>query len=64
MKLGERYSNIKSLNDKDWKYANFLYLKNGGNANFKSFMLTYNLDHEPAFMKYRSKAAEYYRRRV
>jgi len=52
------------MKDDDWKYPTYLYLKLGGNNNFKNFMQNYNLDHEPAFVKYKSKAAEYYRRRV
>ncbi len=63
-KLGEQFSFLKALGDTDWKYPSYLFLKLGGNAKFNNFLLPYGLDRESAETKYKSKAAEYYRRRV
>lgn len=62
--LGEQFSILKSLSDTDWKYPTYLYLKLGGNANFNGFLVPYKLDHENAPLKYKSNAAQFYRRRV
>jgi ADP-ribosylation factor GTPase-activating protein 1 len=39
-------------------------LMQGGNKNFKEFMEFYELNSQPAKIKYRTKAAEFYRQRV
>ncbi len=36
----------------------------GGNANFQGFMQYYSIDHELPIIKYRTRAAEYYRIQV
>lgn len=62
--FGDQISLIKSLITDNWDTISFLYMRLGGNANFKAFLQTYNLDKEIPIIKYRTKAAEYYRMRV
>ena len=62
--FGDDISFIKSLITDEWDTRSFLYMRLGGNANFRAFLQSYNLDHEIPIIKYRTKAAEYYRMRV
>eukprot|EP01022_Parablepharisma_sp_SALTPOND_P035119 TRINITY_DN94202_c0_g1_i1.p3 TRINITY_DN94202_c0_g1~~TRINITY_DN94202_c0_g1_i1.p3 ORF type:complete len:160 (-),score=17.42 TRINITY_DN94202_c0_g1_i1:330-809(-) len=63
--LDSNVSNIIPLSEPDWKsHGNFLYLKLGGNRNFNSFLKLFNLDHESVPIKYKSKAAAFYRKQL
>ena len=50
---------MDAISDKQLKILDI-----GGNKKFKEFMEIYNLNSEPSKVKYRTKAAEYYRQQV
>lgn len=50
---------MDALSDKQAKF-----LQAGGNKKFYDFMEKYKLNSEPSKIKYRTKAAEYYRQQV
>jgi ADP-ribosylation factor GTPase-activating protein 1 len=62
--LGMQISFIKSMTMDSWTDQQLNMMKEGGNAKFKAFMETYNLNQESPAMKYKTKAAEYYRKSV
>ncbi len=64
MKLGEQASMVRPLKGADWTYGAFLYIRLGGNANFRKYMHYYSLNDELPAFKYNTKAAYYYRSRV
>ena len=53
----------KSLNS-EWTEQQLGYLKVGGNKRFTEFVKQYDIAFDPPLLKYRTKAAEYYRLRV
>eukprot|EP00826_Nyctotherus_ovalis_P028098 TRINITY_DN2211_c0_g1_i2.p1 TRINITY_DN2211_c0_g1~~TRINITY_DN2211_c0_g1_i2.p1 ORF type:complete len:179 (+),score=64.34 TRINITY_DN2211_c0_g1_i2:353-889(+) len=53
---------VKSLTMDSWTDRQLTMMKEGGNAKFKSFMETYSLNQDPPATKYRTLAAEYYRK--
>jgi len=55
---------VKSLTMDSWTDRQLNLLKEGGNAKFKAFMETYNLNRGLSAMKYKTVAAEYYRKSV
>ncbi len=64
-KLGPEISHILPLTLNEWKEpANFQYLKLGGNERLNMFLRPFNLDKKPGNIKYRSKAAAFYRRQL
>ena len=65
VELGPDVSNVQPFTKSDWKqHDNFLHLKFGGNKNFNEFLKQFKLDREIALVKYRSKAAAFYRRKL
>ena len=62
--LGMKISLIRSLQIDTWSEKQLLYLTKGGNDNFKKHLKEFNIDPASASIdiKYRSKAADYYRR--
>ena len=62
--LGMKISLIRSLQIDTWSEKQLLYLTKGGNDNFKNHLKEFNIDPASASIdiKYRSKAADYYRR--
>jgi len=62
--FSEVFSVVKTLSEAADLPTNYLYLYNGGNANFIPFLQSYELFQENSEVKYKSKAAEFYRQRV
>ena len=61
--LGVDISIIRSLQIDSWTDKQILYLSKGGNNKFKNLLAEYNIDPEsPPEIKYKSKAADYYRK--
>jgi hypothetical protein len=48
----------------DWSEKELLFAKYGGNFNFSEFLKAYDLDMDPVDLRYKSKAANYYRQKV
>jgi hypothetical protein len=48
----------------EWTPKQLEYMRAGGNDHFTQFLHSYNLDEESPEVKYKSKAADYYRKRV
>ena len=55
---------IRSLSMDDWTAKQLEYMRSGGNDRFNQFLHNYNLEEDAPEVKYRSKAADFYRRRV
>lgn len=47
-----------------WTEKQIDMMREGGNVNFKTFMENYELNRQPPAIKYKTVAAEYYRRKV
>jgi len=62
--FGDQVSYIRSVVTDEWNNAMFLYMRFGGNANYKAYLASYNIDMELPAVRYNTKAAEYYRMRV
>eukprot|EP00826_Nyctotherus_ovalis_P026125 TRINITY_DN2039_c0_g2_i3.p2 TRINITY_DN2039_c0_g2~~TRINITY_DN2039_c0_g2_i3.p2 ORF type:complete len:128 (-),score=21.07 TRINITY_DN2039_c0_g2_i3:120-503(-) len=62
--FGMQISFVKSLAMDSWTDQQMAMMREGGNAKFKAFMETYNLNQEQPAMKYKTVAAEYYRKSV
>ena len=62
--FGMQISFVKSVTMDSWTDQQLKMMKEGGNGNFKAFMETYNLNQESPAIKYKTKAAEYYRKSV
>ncbi len=62
--FGMQISFVRSLTMDSWTAKQLLLMQNGGNAKFREFMSNYGLDNVSPGTKYRTKAAEYYRRTV
>jgi ADP-ribosylation factor GTPase-activating protein 1 len=61
--LGVDISIIRSLQIDSWTDKQILYLSKGGNNKFKHLLEEYNIDpNSPPEIKYKSKAADYYRK--
>jgi ADP-ribosylation factor GTPase-activating protein 1 len=61
--LGVDISIIRSLQIDSWTDKQILYLSKGGNNKFKNLLAEYNIDpNSPPEIKYKSKAADYYRK--
>ncbi len=55
---------VRSLTMDAWTTKQLLSMQRGGNSKFRNFMANYYLDAEPLSTKYKTRAAEYYRKRV
>lgn len=55
---------VKSLAMDSWTDQQMGMMREGGNAKFKAFMETYDLNQQQPAMKYKTVAAEYYRKSV
>ena len=62
--FGDQYSKIRSLLHDDWDYTSVLYIRLGSNMMFQSFLLKYSLENAQPEVRYKTYAAEYYRKRV
>jgi len=63
--LGIEVSTIRSLQIDSWTDKQILYISKGGNARFKNNLLEYKIDpNSPTELKYKSKAADYYRKNL
>jgi len=62
--FGAHISSVRSLNMDAWDDKRIAFMQNGGNRKFKAFMASYDLETVLALVKYKTKAADYYRRRV
>ena len=64
--FGMSISLIRSLQIDSWTENQLLYLTKGGNNNFNKNLIEFNIDPSSASLevKYRSKAADYYRRNL
>ena len=61
--LGVEISTIRSLQIDSWTDKQILYLSKGGNEKFKKFLSEYQIDSKSQIdLKYKSKAADYYRK--
>ena len=61
--LGVEISTIRSLQIDSWTDKQILYLSKGGNEKFKKFLSEYQIDSKTQTdLKYKSKAADYYRK--
>ena len=60
--FGLQISIIRSVQVDSWTEKQIKYLSLGGNSRFKAFLLEYKIEPSSSFeLKYKSKAAEYYR---
>ena len=63
--FGLNISLIRSLEIDSWDEKQILYLKKGGNENFKNFLTEYNISSNSSIeLKYKSKASDYYRKKL
>ena len=63
--LGIEVSTIRSLQIDSWTDKQILYISKGGNTRFKNNLLEYKIDlNSPTELKYKSKAADYYRKNL
>ena len=62
--FGMQISFIRSVIMDSWTLKQLSMMQNGGNSRFKNFMANYGLDSESSNVKYKTKAAEYYRKKV
>ena len=61
--LGVEISTIRSLQIDSWTDKQIFYLSKGGNEKFKKFLSEYQIDSKSQIdLKYKSKAADYYRK--
>ena len=58
--LGNQLSYVISIGDK-WDNYLIKYISSGGNSRFKQFYKNYYIDNLDIFLKYKTKACEYYR---
>lgn len=62
--FGVHISFVRSLTMDAWNEKQIGFMQSGGNSKFKAFMATYDLETVPPTVKYKTKAADHYRRRV
>ena len=62
--LGVDISFVRSVNLDSWNEKQISSMSNGGNEKFKAFIKKYNLETDEAPIKYKTRAADYYRKRV
>ena len=63
--FGLNISLIRSLEIDLWDEKQILYLKKGGNENFKNFLIEYDISLNSSIeLKYKSKASDYYRKKL
>ena len=63
--FGLNISLIRSLEIDSWDEKQILYLKKGGNENFKNFLNEYDISSNSSIeLKYKSKASDYYRKKL
>eukprot|EP00826_Nyctotherus_ovalis_P041046 TRINITY_DN4093_c0_g1_i20.p2 TRINITY_DN4093_c0_g1~~TRINITY_DN4093_c0_g1_i20.p2 ORF type:complete len:235 (-),score=54.61 TRINITY_DN4093_c0_g1_i20:92-796(-) len=62
--FGEQFSYVRSITRDEWNHTCYLYMQLGGNAKFKELLMGYSLLAEPAPVRYKTRAAEYYRMRL
>ena len=62
--FGEEFSILRPLMSNDWDDTSFLYVRLGSNSKFQNFLRTYSLANETPLKRYKSCAAQYYRKRV
>jgi ADP-ribosylation factor GTPase-activating protein 1 len=61
---GVHISFVRSISMDSWSDKQLKCMNLGGNKNLAEFLAEYDLNTEPATVKYQSKAAEYYRRKL
>lgn len=62
--LGVSVSQVRSINLDLWTEKHISMMQQGGNIQFKEYMEKYNLEGEELRMKYQTKAAQFYRRKI
>lgn len=62
--LGVHFSQVRSLTLDSWSDRQLKMMSLGGNNHLKEHLQGYDLGDETVQVKYKSKAAEYYRQRV
>ncbi|EKX73871.1 ADP-ribosylation factor GTPase-activating, putative [Theileria equi strain WA] len=62
--FGLQTSFVKSVTMDTWSARQLLYMKNGGNANLKSFFDEYKITELPISARYKTEGAAYYRKRL
>ena len=62
--LGAHYSSVRSLRLDSWNEKQLKCMSVGGNKKFREFMSQYDLDQETIDYKYKTQAAEFYRKKV
>ena len=62
--LGSSISLIRSISMDSWNEKQLQHVEMGGNKKFIEFLDAYKLRQDTIVGKYKSKAAEYYRRKV
>eukprot|EP00826_Nyctotherus_ovalis_P012850 TRINITY_DN1341_c0_g1_i3.p1 TRINITY_DN1341_c0_g1~~TRINITY_DN1341_c0_g1_i3.p1 ORF type:complete len:268 (-),score=79.27 TRINITY_DN1341_c0_g1_i3:98-784(-) len=62
--FGEQCSAIKPLVSDDWDDTSFLCMRFGSNSKFQNFLSAYSLTNETPLKRYKSCAAQYYRKRL
>lgn len=62
--FGSHTSFVKSMTMDSWTDQQLNLMKAGGNSKFKAFMESYNLAQKSPAIKYKTQAAEYYRKSV
>jgi hypothetical protein len=59
-----QYSTVRSLTLDSWTEKQLKMMSLGGNKAMRDYLKGYDLGEESVAVKYKSKAAEYYRRKV
>jgi len=62
--FGMQISFVRSISMDAWTTKQLTMMENGGNAKFREFMSAFNLDKEAQVNKYKTKAADFYRKKV
>ena len=62
--LGVQYSQVRSLTLDSWSERQLKMMTLGGNKALREYLKGYDLGEESVAVKYKSKAAEYYRSKV
>lgn len=62
--MGVSISQVRSINLDIWTEKHIAMMRVGGNLQFKEFLEKYNLENEEPKVKYQTKAAQFYRRKI
>ncbi len=62
--LGPDVCTLKSTMMDPWSDRSLQFMQQGGNKKFAEFIAGYGLEKAPVALKYRSRAADYYRKKV